>query len=67
MGKKKAKKSLKRGWLFLVILIWAAFLYEIIFMNGVETYGIKEWVVFSVLTFWLLMELAEKLIKARKT
>lgn len=54
--KNKLKRTIQKGTWILVLLIWGTYLYEIIFTSNAQFYGVKEWSLFGLLTFWLSME-----------
>jgi len=50
MENKRLKKIGRRGWDLLVVLIWGAYVYEIVFTANPQDYGVKEWGLFGGLT-----------------
>ena len=50
MEKKRSKKIRRTSWNLLVVLIWGTFVYETVFTENYQEYGIKEWGIFGGLT-----------------
>jgi hypothetical protein len=57
MDKKRLKQIVRRGWDLLVVLIWGAYVYEIVFTANSQDYGVKEWGLFGGLTFTIGVQL----------
>ncbi|NVK49624.1 MAG: hypothetical protein HWE09_07625 [Cyclobacteriaceae bacterium] len=55
--KNKLKRTIQKGTWILVLLLWGTYLYEILFTSNSQFYGVKEWGLFGILTFWLSMDI----------
>jgi hypothetical protein len=66
MMNKKLKRFFRIRWRVLVVLIWLTYVYEILFTDHSQSYGVKEWGLFGGLTFtigveiWSLFHLSKK-------
>jgi hypothetical protein len=66
MDKRRLKQIGRRGWDLLVVLIWGAYVYEIVFTANSQDYGVKEWGLFGGLTFTIGVQLWSIFQKSKK-